>query len=160
MGAESVERQLERLHHGDGRAAEFRQAKGHPGRLRDRPPDAAQLFYWSYAQTDLRLHKVIRGRGSIRSRYIDVEKASSLSLNLSHFASWLILKGLAILFSSVVAMRRGTRTGLRNGGHRFSPVSGGYRHAGEEILTCLECNNCLWARIRLKMCWRHFCRLN
>ena len=58
------------------------------------PPDAAQSFNRCYAQTDLRLHKVIRGRGSIRSRYIDVGKGCLLSLNLGNFASRLILKRL------------------------------------------------------------------
>src|SRR5271154_4475639 len=40
------------------------------------------------------LHNLIRGRGSIRSRYIDVCKGCSLSLNLGNFAFRLILKDL------------------------------------------------------------------
>src|SRR5271167_1638378 len=68
MGAKSVEGQLERLNHGDGGTAKSRHTKGHPGRLRDDPPDAAQSFDRSYAQTGLRMHKVIRGKGLIRSQ--------------------------------------------------------------------------------------------
>src|SRR5271163_1928838 len=94
MGAESIERQFESLHHGDSRSAESAQRKRRSGCLRDQPPDAAQSFNRCYAQTVLRLHKVIRGRDSIRSRYIDVGKGCLLSLNLGNFEFRLIVKDL------------------------------------------------------------------
>jgi hypothetical protein len=55
MGAERVERELERLDHGDRCAAESPDRKRHANRSRNDPADVAQTFDRNYAQTDLRM---------------------------------------------------------------------------------------------------------